>query len=233
MDGDSGEVKVNRVTAVLLNYKRPKNMVALVESLYSQTEPVSILLVDNSGLIEPWNVDRAVYVPWNAGCYARTIFALYAKTDWVMMFDDDLMPNDSLFVEDALRIAKQHRFITGAFGCRLSKTPLHYMGRPNVDSTGPSSMVKGRFMVYRRSLLDSVTLGGLMQCEKYRIRCDDIYLNLSTGHGDPVHWVDVGLRQRLKELPPGRVGSEFAPGHYETREEFCAAYFRAEAGRRR
>lgn len=218
---------MSRVTAILLNYKRPENMEALIESLHSQTEPVSILLVDNSGQMEQWDVDRTVYAPWNAGCYARTIFALYAETKWVMMFDDDLMPNDARFVEDALRIAEQHRFITGAFGCRLSKTPPHYMGRPNVDSTGPSPMVKGRFMVYRRSLLDCVTLGGLMQYKRYRIRCDDIYLNLLTGHGNPVHWVDVGLRQRLKELHPGRVGSEFTPGHYETREEFCAAYFRS------
>jgi len=225
VDVGSRGVKVSQVTAVLLNYKRPENMGALVESLRSQTEPVSILLVDNSGQMEPWDVDRTVYVPWNAGCYARTIFALYADTKWVIMLDDDLMPNDTRFVEDALRIAEQHRFITGAFGCRLSKTPPHYMGRPNIDSTGPSPIVKGRFMVYRRALLDYITLGGFMQYKRYRIRCDDIYLNLSTGNGNPVHWVDMGLRQRLKELPPGRVGSAFASGHYETREEFCAAFF--------
>lgn len=226
MGQENERLKMNRVTAVLLNYRRPVNMVSLVRSLQAQSEPVSILLVDNGEESWEWDVDRVVYVPWNAGCYARTIFALYAETEWVMVLDDDLMPGDSWFVRDALNVASQHPLITGAYGCELSKTPPHYMGRPNIDSTGLSSMVKGRFMVYRRRMLDCVRLAGLMSQAEHRIRCDDIYLNLESGQGKAVHWVDIGLRKRIKELPPGKVGSEHTSGHYTTREAFCAAYFK-------
>jgi glycosyltransferase involved in cell wall biosynthesis len=217
---------MNRVTAVLLNYKRPDNTAVLIESLYSQTEPVSILLIDNGKESRKWAVDRVVRIPWNAGCYVRTLFALYVNTEWVVTIDDDLMLGDTELLGESLRIAEQHSLITGAFGRRLSKVPPHYEGRPDADRSEFCSVVKGRFMVYRRSLLDRIPLGTLMQQNDYRIRCDDLCFSLETGHGESVHWIDFGLRRRLIELPwSSDMGLEHHPDHYRIRERFCAEYF--------
>jgi GT2 family glycosyltransferase len=214
-----------KVTAILLNYRRPDNTVSLVKALRGQTVRPETLLVNNSSTVRRFNADLAVYIPWNAGCLVRHLFALYVDSEWIMVIDDDLIPHDARFVEDALTVATQRpNAITGAFGRRLGKRPLYYHGQPDV--VGDTALVKGRFMLYRRDLLARVNFGRLIEMgdPEYLRRCDDLFLSLEIGRGQPVHWADAGLQARLVELPAGEVGLEKDGQHFEIRERFCADY---------
>lgn len=211
------------VTAVLLNYRRPENLYLLIDSLRWQTNVPEIILVNNSPEYHhPLGVERAVQIPWNAGCFARIYFALYAGTEWVMFIDDDLRPKDAQFVEDALAAARQHpNVITGAFGRKLSPTPPHYHGRQDVTE-GLVAIVKGRFMFFRRELLGRLCLSRFPL--HYLPRCDDIYLSFEIGACCPVHRLEPGLAERLQELPAGDVGLRNLSDHFTQREQFCHEY---------
>jgi len=204
-----------RVTAILLNYERRENIPLIVRSLHRQSEAVDVWLVNNSTM-EDFGADRCVFIPWNAGVSIRVLMAVYIKTPWVMFLDDDLMPGDTEFVKAALGLAvKRPDTILGAYGRHLSQTPPHY----HSDADGKAEIVKGRFMFFRRGLLDRVRMPCVPPDLDVRF-CEDIHLSLEAGRAEPVHWVDAGLRARLVELPDAG-GLCRRPGHMAERERFC------------
>ena len=205
-----------RVTAILLYYQRHDNMPRIVQALQEQSEAVDIWMIVNNSTWQSWGADRAVHIPWNAGVSIRVLMAVYAETPWVMFLDDDLVPDDTEFVKDALRLAvKRPDVILGAYGRYLSPTPPHY----HCDADGRVRIVKGRFMFFHRDLLDNVRLPCVPPELDVRF-CEDIHLSLEVGRGEPVHWVDAGLRERLRELPDAG-GLCHRPGHMAERERFC------------
>jgi hypothetical protein len=208
------------VTAILLNYKRRPNIDVLVERLRSQTIAPDILLVNNSNKRLRVAGADVVEMPRNQGSLSRFIVAPFVLSEWLLFMDDDLAPATHTFVEDALRVGAQHEGIVGVFGARLRKSPPHY------DYTAPPGcgaveIVKGRFMLFRRKLLDTVPLGLLpTMSAAHGGRGCDIFMSLAIGKGKPVHWLDKGLV--LEELPAMGVGLEEAPDHYTMRESFTA-----------
>jgi GT2 family glycosyltransferase len=209
------------VTAVLVNYRRQANMPRLVAALKAQSIPVDVIVVNN-GAAAFKTVAMEVEYTWNAGPFARFLAAVYADTPWVAFFDDDICPADGDFLRDALRIADSRpEAVTGAYGRRLEWKPPHY----REDATGEVELVKGRFMLFRRDVLERVRLTRAW-FEPYRLHCDDLYLCMEIGRGQPVHWADAGLAARLEDLPAGDVGLEKQPDHYKLREEFCARYLK-------
>lgn len=209
------------VTAILLNYQRPTNIERIVERLEAQSECPEIIVINNGPFLPDVGRARTVDIPWNARCFVRHLFALYATTEWVAVLDDDLIPSDAGFLEAALRVAAARpEAITGAFGCYLGDAPPYYAFTQ--PASGAVEIIKGRFMLYRRALLGRVRLGRMPM--QFGQRGDDIFLSLEIGRGQAVHWADEGLRKRLAELPPGGVGLEHDPKHYAYREAFCHYY---------
>lgn len=217
------------MTALLISYKRPENMARIVAALRAQTLRPELLLINNSGC-ETFGVERTVHVPWDAGPFLVVPFALYARTDWVMVVQDDLMPGDAEFVADALALAQERpESITGAFGRRLSLTPPHY-GR---DAWGSVEIVKSRFWVFRKAILTWVCFPDLTPPAGANDPWihEDIWLSLAVGEGQPVHWASEMLRDRLVELPEARPGQDIAkvayshrPHHYREREAVTRRY---------
>jgi hypothetical protein len=76
-------------------------------------------------------------------------------------------------------------------------------------------------MFYHKSLLNQVPIG-----DHTDNLDDDIYISLSTGNGNPVHWVDPAIRERLIQLETQPSGVSALPGHYERRDEFCREWVR-------
>lgn len=220
-------------TAVLLHYKRPKNLEKIISSLKTQSIQPSIFLCDNSPGPEPCaflrEVDRVVRIPWNANTFVRIHLSFWVETPWILFLDDDLMPADKEFLADALRIAEARpEGITGAFGRRLSASPPHYLE----DALGAVEAVKGRFMLFRKELLSKVHLlrWPLHSDAQYRIRCDDLYLSLEVGAGKPVHWADAGLQGRLTNLTEGAESLSWHPDHLAIREAFVRRYMETVLG---
>ena len=184
------------VTAILLNYRRPGNIPHIVEALRSQDEPVEILLINNSGF-QTFGVKRTVHIPWNAGAWIRIPFSAHAETDYVMWLDDDIMPTYPAFVRSMRQVAEVRKdSVVGAFGRRLGPEPTYYSGARDAD--GWVEIVKGRCVMFHRSLLQRVTLSNAIR--PYRYRHEDVYLSLEAGRGRPLNWVEPSLRQHLREL---------------------------------
>jgi hypothetical protein len=211
---------MNAITAILVNYKRPSNMEHILDALRVQTVQPAIMVINNGPMVPSTGGARLVDIPWNARPFVRHLFALYADTEWIMVMDDDLMPNCNTFLADALAVAaKRPDAIIGAYGCYLGKKAPYYSASIR---DGEVSIIKGRFMLYRRALLEDVRFGRMPM--QFGQRGDDIFISLEIGRGQPIHWADDGLRKQLTELPPGEVGLEHSPKHYAYREAFCEYY---------
>jgi len=211
------------VTAVLINYKRPQNMAQIIAMLRAQTVRLELMLINNAGC-EDFGVERTVHVPWDAGPFLVIPFALYARTEWVMVIQDDLKPGDMEFVADALELARMRpNAITGAFGRRLSFVPPHYAQ----DAFGSVEIVKSRFWIFRKALVNRVRFPVLRPPSGANDPWihEDIWFSLAVGKGRPVHLASLGLRDRLVELPGGDgVGYSHRPYHYQEREEVTRRY---------
>jgi len=214
------------VTAILLNYNRPDNIAHIVDALESQSEKVNVVVINNAA--DPY-AGQSVHVPWNAGCYIRISFALYAETDWVLFIDDDLKPTDGDFIRDAVATAsKRPDAITGAYGRHLSRVFPYY----ERDAMGPVEIVKGRLMLFRKDILSRVRLFSYPSWLPTGFG-EDIHLCLEVGHGEPVHFADEFLRGRLVDLPTWREGiSRDTETHLEHRNDVCRWYLTEHLGRK-
>lgn len=204
------------VTAVLVSWRRPENVYRLVDALRGQTVEPELMLLNNLD-VATYGVEQAASIPWNAGPMVRHLFAPCATTPWVMYMDDDLMPGDDGFVEDALEVAAERPDgISGAWGRTLHRQPPHYR-----DGYRAVPIIIGRFWLFRRELLKRVHLPPMDA--PHIFRCDDIYVSLEIGGGEPVHWADAGLRGRLEDLPDGGadVALSLQDEHIAKRNEFC------------
>jgi glycosyltransferase involved in cell wall biosynthesis len=206
------------ITAVLLNYRRQQNMERLVDSLVNQTIRPEIMLINNSPeQIDIQGVDRCVHIPWNAGCWARLLFARYAIGRWILFIDDDIYPRDDGLLEYLLGTAPQG-IITGAVGRVLGHEEPYY--RRDIIK-GYAHIIKGRFMFFEKRLLDDVPLSTYDGEHDVRF-LEDIYLSLKIGRCQPVHRVDNIIR--LIEVNPSSrdgVGISEVPGHAQRRNAFC------------
>lgn len=210
----------DEVTAILINYKRPYNMAEIIAMLRAQTVRPELLLINNSGYAT-FGVERTVHVPWDAGPFLIIPFALYARTEWVMVVQDDLRPGDVEFVADALELAKMRpNAITGAFGRRLFLEPPHYAQ----DAWGAVEIVKSRFWVFRKAILSGVRFPTLTPPRGKNDPWihEDIWLSLAVGRGQPVHLASLGLRDRLVELSEASEGQSIAEVAYSHRPHHMA-----------
>ncbi len=217
------------ITAILLNYRRPDNMVAIIDALRRQTLPVSIFLIDNAeeSIANKVSVEKYIHVPWNAGAPIRLYLGPWVETPKIMFLDDDLLP-DETFVEVASHKYEKHApKILGAYGRRLSLNFPHYgaaVDRERNVEHGPTEIVKGRVMLFDKKLLQHL-VAPEVPLATFR-HADDVYLSLATGRAQPAHFVARELREHLHELPAGRHGDSKKRDHYRLREEFCSVFLR-------
>lgn len=214
------------VTVIITNWRRPRNIPVIVEGLEEQTIRPVIQLVDNAPQRHPMGamMDRIAIFPFGSSSYGRVILSFFADTEWICLLSDDLVPGDKKFLEDAINIAKGYpEAITGARGRLFDSQGNH---RP---AYGKVQIIGGHFMLFRKKLLEKVRLyfDGAHGDPEVRHRCDDIYLSMEIGRGKPVHWADIGLYKRLKDLPHGGagMGKEGLPhAHLKIRKEILLAY---------
>ena len=211
------------VTAILLSWRRGANMARIVEAIRGQSVPVEIWLINNLDSND-YGADRLVCIPWNAGEWARYVFAGRIETPYGMFQDDDFMLGDSDFLADAIFIhdsmCPDH--ILGTAGRGLQLEPPYY--RPDVTGRdGYVSIVKGHFQLFPASLPGRVRI-------PTHPSASDIYWSLDSGQGAAAHYVSAKLASRLTTLERWGVGYEFRPNHYQEREQVCAAWIEGGAG---
>ena len=228
------------VTVCLLNWRRPENVGAVLDCLGRQTLRPRVVLWDNhaeaetgtalqwrrpSGELAPMHehplIDLVVRPTRNMGCMPRWWLASVAETEYVCSLDDDLGLADERVLEDAACACGEEcpDGIVGFFGWSRAPGKSYKDGR--LVSASPKGdarvdVVKGRFMLLRRALLERVPLAipGL-SCRTV----DDIYLSLCISACKPgFHLLPARLGGRSRNLPERGVGVSVMPDHYELRE---------------
>ena len=214
------------VTIVLLSWKRPDNLAPILDSIAAQTVRAQVMIWNNGAPL-PDAVARhplvvsVVSSMSNLGCLPRWWLASQAKTEWICSLDDDLAFASPDALEFALGQARALAGIVGAFGVQLIQG-RSYRDAHHVQS-GPVDVVKGRFMLFRRELLERVPmlLPGLDLASG---QGDDILVSLCVGRGRArPHALPGGLRAMFQELPAGKVGVEAQPGHWAGRQKAVEA----------
>ena len=204
-----------QVTAVLLSWMRKPNMPIIIEAIRSQTVPVEIWLINNDGA-EDFGADRLISIPWNAGEWARYVFAGRVTTPYCMFQDDDFKLGDNRFLEYALvlhaEMCPDNKL--GVAGRGLQYESPHYW--PDiVDQDGYAAILKGHFQLFKSEIVRRARI-------PQHPSASDIYWSLDLGNGQTVHNVSQELSRRLDTLERYGVGYEFRPEHMAERETVCA-----------
>lgn len=228
------------VTVALLNYQRPENIGPVLNSIAEQTIKTQVVLWNNgdplqfqrpSGppcrMAEHELVSVAVQSSKNVGCFPRWLLAALADTEFVCSMDDDLVFKDKNVLADAVAACREEcpDGIVGFFGWSARDGKDYRHGRHHNGTTHGTAcdIIKGRFMLFRRALLERVPMEipGLNAVEGLSHREDDVYLSLCISGGRPDwHRIPARLGHRWKELSQHGVSASSESGHYKRRDEY-------------
>lgn len=123
------------VEVVVSHWKRPANVVKILDALCKQDHPVTITVVETNqpgyGLPADLPVDHHYYVE-DAGAYTRYLPFESFKKDYTLFLDDDLWPDPDL-VSHMKKCAKSHPTdVLSCFGRRF-KWKYNYRGLGRTD----------------------------------------------------------------------------------------------------
>lgn len=222
-------------TIALLNYKRPENIPIILDALAAQTVPVQVYIWNNAGTLHSVQWERPLVKLWvtpkhNLGCFPRWQMLSWADTEFVGTIDDDLCPKPEL-IERAIAACREKcpDGLVGAFGMNTvegkSYRNAQHIHGPKEDRH--VEIVKGRFLLFRRQLLERIPLSPPVwnEDEPMAFRCDDIFLSLSIGAGNlasPEHLIPGSLRGHWKEQGGQKVALASQRGHYQLRDKAIA-----------
>jgi hypothetical protein len=220
-----------RVTVVLLNWRRPENLRAVIDSVYKQTLRPDIFLWNNGAEFQDPRINWQVNSSENKMCWPRWFMASMCCSDYVCSLDDDLAFRDSLVLEDAVKFADEQASgrIVGPFGVRMLAR-RNYMKSEHIDLPVKDEVVdivKGRLMLFRREMLSHVGMVVNEIKQEVPIRNDDIVISglLAKGKAGQ-HRVPGLFHNRLVELSAKDCGLVMQPEHWESRNKTKDEFFR-------
>jgi hypothetical protein len=131
------------VSAVLTAYRRRDNLQRQIDAVRGQTHPVAEVLIWENGTdayhpLEVSNVDLLGSSSKNLGVWARFIFALNARADFVWILDDDTVPGSG-WLRNALDTYEATPGIVGSRGLRF-KTSRSYLIYDEFGPNNPSNV---------------------------------------------------------------------------------------------
>ena len=170
------------ITAILLNWKRPENIIKTIKSIRDQSIPIKICLWNNNPDDKTrYDVDIQIDSPNNFKCYPRWMMASLVETDYIFTLDDDLMLNDNNVIKDILTFYDSiniNTAIVGYTGVILNQDKDYWKSEhvtepKNIDIK--VDIVKGRFMFMNKSLINNITLENEETCEDIKISSYSYY----------------------------------------------------------
>jgi glycosyltransferase involved in cell wall biosynthesis len=210
------------VTAILLNWKRPENIVKTIKSIRDQSIPVKICLWNNNSDDKTkYDVDLQINSPDNFKCYPRWIMASLIETDYIFTLDDDLVLSDDNVIEDTLNLYKRintdDKLILGYTGVILNQDKNYWTSEHLTEPKNEDikvDIVKGRFMFMSKSLINNMTLENEETCEDIKVSS---YSNYKL--------IPSILKNRLSNLDELEVGLFGSSDHNIKRSVATKRYF--------
>lgn len=211
-------------TALLLNWKRPENIVKTIASIRAQTAPIEIWLWNNNPDDKTaYDVDMQINSPRNFFCWPRWLLGSMAETEFIFTLDDDLMFADDNVIQDCIdymHVPFRTTPIIGYSGVSLSKELNYWKGdhfnEPDAGIDLHVNVVKGRFMFMHSRLIRGATLQNEPTCEDIKISALMPFGNI----------VPKFLHNRLINLSEGDEALFAQPWQRERRQQAVEKYFR-------
>ncbi len=207
------------VTAILLNWKRPENLVEVIKSIRSQNIPIDIWLWDNSNSEHKFDVDQRFQSSINLKCFPRWCLASMVQTEYFFVIDDDIMFTDGEVISDCIQYHKLidiEDLILGQTGVILNKEMIYFNSEhfSNVERSVGVDIVKGRFMFMKQSVMNKVTMDA-------SFTCDDIKISSQLNH----KVLPAFLHNRFKDLQEGEEALFRTEGQRELRQLATKQFF--------
>ncbi len=213
-----------RVDAVLLSYKREKNLKYVVRGLKRQSFINDIYIYHNYPSIEKINGAINIYSEKNFRCIIRHSLGLMLKSDYVLFIDDDieLIADFSKRFIDAIKL--EPNSVIGLFGKVINKDNTKPYTNGIDISFSPFiryvDIVKGRIhLIKKEKLLNSLDFIAKNLIEENMIE-DDIILNLSNQLKSKTPSVLIPSNdQEIKNLNEDHALA-FRKGHLNLRDNY-------------
>lgn len=205
-----------RITILLLNYRRPENLPVILNSIEQQTIKSRIFLWDNSEHpIEDNRIDWQLSSSKNRYCWPRWFMARYAETEYVMTLDDDLHLAHPQTLEFLIKEAEMFPApgrVIGITGVQIND--MNYYPTPEQKLNGEGTLhiqyakerqfadiIKGRLMFCKTEEVKKIPLE-----IKYKDVGDDIAMSALLANGKPRHHIIMKNDQELVANLPGGSG---------------------------
>lgn len=218
-----------RTTVCLLNWKRPENISAVIQSVSSQVPRPDVFLWNNGSPINDRSVDWYVESSVNMRCWPRWFMARQARTELVCVLDDDIFFSDSGVLKDLADILLERgnqRTIVGPCGVTLRdgatyKDAHHVHPFRGTHADRPCDLVKGRCMLMWRSALVDVSFPDDLARD-----CDDdiVISSLLARRRKGQHISAASLGSRFTLLPEPHALKDEAQ-HWRRRTLCCNRFF--------
>jgi len=220
----------NRITAIILNYNRDKNIPMIVDAIRKQSIPANVWVWDNAGLdkSEIVDVDADVYMlsTHNFGMHPRIMLSGMVQTDFIWWNDDDRMITDpELFAKLIQEMKDTEASILGINGKDFDD--VKDWKKPYQDSgwvePGPAKFVNTGF-----SFIDSGWLLDIpfnLSCNGYSeddIKYgDDMIISNHVGSC----FVSEHIQPAIKEIDECGIGLSHQTMHMDIRNKLCRIFW--------
>jgi len=221
-------MKTCKVTALILNYKRPENINLIIKNIKSQSIPINIFLWNNNNEDNTkYPVDLQINSSLNLMCSPRWLMSGYSESEYFFSLDDDLNFKDSKVIEDCVSFATNHNCAIGYEGVVIGPSKQYrnseHLGKnhfsPNVNNDISVDIIKGRFIFCSKLQLIKINFSKYKKADNYRIE-DDIIVSSKIDN----KIIPKFLYNRFVELPAPH-GLQHQPEHNQSRQKSLIKYY--------
>lgn len=216
------------ITVCLTNYRRPQNTYQILAALRAQAPPVDIYLWNN-GDPERFPADWLVESSRNTVCLSRWWMACHAKTQLVVILDDDVFPAraDSLA---RLAACCQPQNAVGPIGAIFDGKYSDHLAVRDPQFDTPADVIKGRCLaLYTDTLRQFVGTSGILTAttDNDLSMSEDIAICGAIAGGQRGrHLVPGGLAGLFTDLPEGPEALSHRFDHMTRRNRVAARWFK-------
>jgi hypothetical protein len=217
-------VEGNQTTLVLLNYMRPQNVQHILRSVDSISciSEVMVLHQLPQTLIQYTSTVKTVrhfkaFNKENYGCANRYFYAPLAQNQFVLFFDDDVLPSQNI-IDDMIRSLRSGHKHVGPFGRTCDE--LGYV--PGIGRGRRLDALAGKMTMTHRWLTEDFNANMEFYMEDLlnsHGRVDDVLFSI---HNRRVtRTLPKEVKGRVMRLPTGNVGMEKSLRHPRQRDIVC------------
>jgi len=223
-----------KATAVVLAYKREKDLDKVIEGIKKQSFVDKIYIFHNAPSTK--KVDGAINIisEENFGCYARHVFSLMLKDDYFLYVDDDTYLTRDMTEEFSKAVDISPNSIIGIFGANFSHNG-NYKDSKFIRFSGFYrfvDMIIGRVhLANKKSLISSIDFvtknhSKIQGLEKDTFIHDDLILNVTNQiSGNPPSLLIPSKEDDIQNLD-SRFGSSLNKTHYQVRTLLLKQFFK-------